>query len=284
MSTDSVACKLLDYPQDARLLILNADDFGMCQSINEAILRSLKDGVASSCTLMAPCPWGGDGLHRLEQDRTVSFGIHLTVISEQPYYRWGPLSSREHVPALVDDSGYFYSYDRIHEFIRQVSVEDLEREFRTQIDRVLATGLTPTHLDSHCHVHTRREDIFEMTFRLARKYGLALRANETALIEKLRRQGLPANDHDVLDSYRLETADKSRTYERLLRELPEGLSEWAIHPGIGNSELRAMEPITWDVRQADFDFFTSPQAREIIQKEGILVLDYKPIQKLWQTM
>ena len=100
----------------------------------------------------------------------------------------------------------------------------------------------------------------------------------------LRRLGFPANDHDVLDSYRLETADKSTTYERLLRELPEGLSEWAIHPGIGNSELRAMEPITWDVRQADFDFFTSSQAREIIQKEGILVLDYRPIQKLWQTM
>jgi predicted glycoside hydrolase/deacetylase ChbG (UPF0249 family) len=188
------------------------------------------------------------------------------------------------VPALVDESGYFYSYDRIHEFIKQVKLEDVEREFRTQIDKVLARGLTPTHLDSHCHVHTRREDIFEMTFRLAREYGLALRANEAALIEKLRRQGFPANDHDVLDSYRLETAEKSRAYERLLRELPEGLSEWAIHPGIGNSELRAMEPITWDVRQADLDFFTSPQAREVIQMEGIAVIDYRPIQKLWQTM
>jgi len=284
MSTKSVACKLLGYPPDARLLILNADDFGMCQSINEAILTSVKEGVTSSCTLMPPCPWALDGLYRLEQSPELPFGIHLTAVSEQPRYRWGPIMSKDQVPSLVDESGCFYSYDRLQEFLRQVKLEDLAREFRAQIERVLATGLKPTHLDSHCHVHTRREDIFDMVFQFARDYGLALRANDPILIEKLRTRGYPANDHEVLDSYRLETTAKDRTYAKLLRDLPEGLSEWAIHPGTGNSELRAMEPVTWDVRQADFDFFVSQQAREIIREEGITILNYRPIQKLWQDI
>ena len=62
------------------------------------------------------------------------------------------------------------------------------------------------------------------------------------------------------------------------------MNKWAIHPGTGNSELRAIEPVTWDVRQADFDFFISQQAREIIGEEGITILNYGPIQKLWQTL
>src|SRR5262245_41116355 len=105
MSTKSVANELLGYSSDARLLILNADDFGMCQSINEAILTSLREGVTSSCTLMAPCPWALDGLYRLEQSSETPFGIHLTAISEQPRYRWGPITSKDKVPSLVDESG-----------------------------------------------------------------------------------------------------------------------------------------------------------------------------------
>lgn len=45
------------YPDDARLLIINADDFGMCHAVNQAIFRTLTEGVVSSTSLMAPCPW-----------------------------------------------------------------------------------------------------------------------------------------------------------------------------------------------------------------------------------
>ena len=60
------------------------------------------------------------------------------------------------------------------------------------------------------------------------------------------------------------------------------LSEWAVHPGLGNAELQALEPESWQVRQADFDFLISRQAREIIEQEGIVLLSYKPLQKVWQ--
>lgn len=56
---------LLGYPADARLLIVNADDFGMCHAINEAILQTLKAGIVSSTTLMVPCPWAPHAMQLL---------------------------------------------------------------------------------------------------------------------------------------------------------------------------------------------------------------------------
>jgi hypothetical protein len=281
MSAKGQTNQLLGYPPDARLLIINMDDFGMAHAINQATLDTFGRGVATSCTLMAPCPWALHGMHLLQENPNLPFGVHLTAVSENLYYHWGPLNSLEKVPSLVDEKGYFYSEARIPEFLGQVNLAELELEFRAQIEAILAEGLKPTHLDSHCGTHTRREDIFDMTVRLAREYGLALRVSERPLIEKLQRQGYAINDYDLLDSYRLETEAKPVLYPKLLRELPAGLSEWAIHPGIGNAELQAMSP-SWPVRQADYDFFTSPEAQAIVEQEGIILLNYKPLQELWQ--
>lgn len=275
--------EMLGFLSDARLLIINVDDFGMCHAINEATLRTIREGLAASCSLMVPCPWSLHGLHLLEENPDIPFGVHLTAISELPYYRWGPVTPRQDVPSLTDEAGFFYSEDRIPEFLQQVSLAELEREFRAQIEIVLASGLKPTHVDSHCLIHTRREDIFDMTVGLAHEYGLALRVGTPSFIERLRRRGYPTDDHRTLDSYRLETRDKPVLYPKLLRELPPGLSEWAIHPGIGDAELKAITP-TWDIRQADFDFFTSREARDIVEEEGIVILSYKPLQELWRRI
>ena len=78
------------------------------------------------------------------------------------------------------------------------------------------------------------------------------------------------------------TVDKLARYARLLRELPAGLSEWAVHPGLDSSELLAIEPEGNHSRQLDFDFFVSDEAREIIRQEGIILLSYGPLQAIWQ--
>ena len=282
MQSNSQTNELLGYPPDARLLILNTDDFGMSHSINEAVIQTIKEGAASSCTLMVPCPWGLHGMHLLRENPDLSFGVHLTAVSEAVYYRWGPVISKERVPSLVDEAGYFYSEERIPEFLAQVNLIELELEFRAQIEAVLAAGLKPTHIDSHCLVNTRREDVFDMTVGLAREYGLAMRVTEQFLIEKIKRQSLPASDYDILDSYRVETSDKPAYFYQLLRELPPGLTEWAIHPSWVTDELKAIGD-SWPVRQADFEFLMSPETQEIIEQEGIIVLNYKPLQELWQA-
>src|ERR671916_1491042 len=271
---------LLGYSDDARLLLVNADDFGMCHAINEAIIRSLEEGIVGSCSVMVPCPWTLHALAWLQEAPDVPFGVHLTSVSEQPTYRWGPITCRTEVPSLVDEAGYFYSGSRIEEFLDQVDVGELELEYRAQIEHVLEVGLRPTHLDSHCAIHTRREEIFEMTLGLAREYGVPLRAYYRPFIDRMRRRGYPANDHNLMDSYDLHTVGKAARYARMLRALPVGLSEWAVHPGIGNAELRAVEP-SWRVRQTDFDFVVSQEAWTILQEEGITLVDYRALRALW---
>lgn len=277
------ANELLGYPPDARLLILNADDFGMYQAINEAILRTLTEGVVRSTTVMAPCPSAAGAMRLLGANPGIAFGVHLTVIRDPDEHRYGPLTPREQVPSLIDEAGQFHRLPRLPELLARAKVEELEVEFRAQIEAVLAAGLAPTHLDWHCLQLSGRADIFAMTLGLAKAYGLAMRGAGRPLNAQLQGRGLPIADHDVLDSFRLETAGKSATYARMLRELPTGLSEWAVHPGLGNAEARAINPGGWQVRQADFDFLISPEARELIEREGIIVLDYRPLQAMWRN-
>jgi predicted glycoside hydrolase/deacetylase ChbG (UPF0249 family) len=273
---------LLGYPADARLLIINADDLGMCHAINDAIFLSLKNGVVRSTSLMVPCPWALHAMHWLRENPVIPFGVHLTVICEATNYRWLPLTPEEKVPSLLNESGNFYSLENIQEFVERAKLDEVEMEFRAQIETVLAAGLRPTHLDWHCLRNGGRGDIFDLTLGLAKEYGLALRAYDQPFIDQLQLQGFPTDDHSLLDSYALDTGEKSAQYARMLRELPAGLSEWAVHPGFGNRELQALEPDGWQVRQTDLDFVTSPQALEIIQQEGIVLLSYKSLQDVWQ--
>jgi predicted glycoside hydrolase/deacetylase ChbG (UPF0249 family) len=273
---------LLGYPGDARLLIINADDFGMCHSVNEAVFRAFKKGVLRSTTLMVPCPWSLHAMRFLADHPEIPFGVHLTVISEWVDYRWGPITPRDKVTSLINQAGYFFTFEQMPGFLAQVQLDQLETEFRAQIEVVLEAGLKPTHLDWHCLRIVGRADIMDLMFRLAKEYGLALRVAGRALIEKLQNQGLPTNDYDILDSYGLDPVDHSARYHQMLRELPAGLSEWAVHPGLESAELLAIEGNSRHIRQRDFNFLMSQEAQDILKEEGIILLDYRALQVVWR--
>ncbi len=272
----------LGYPADARLLIVNADDFGMCYAVNEAIIGALKAGVVRSTSLMVPCSGYSHAAQFLADHPETPFGVHLTAISDSVQNRWQPITAGEKIPSLLDRAGYFYDFEHMGEFLAQVRLDQLEMEFRAQIESVLAAGLHPTHLDWHSLRISRREDIFDCMFRLAREYGLALRVFSRSIIEKLQGRGFPTNDHDVLDSYLLDPATKAARYAELLRALPVGLSEWAVHPGLDTPELLSLEPGGARIRQADYDFLTSQRAKDLIREEGIILLDYRALQAVWK--
>lgn len=274
--------QLLGYPDDAHLLIINADDFGMCHSVNQAIFDALTKGIVRSTTLMVPCPWALHAMHFLSDHPEIPFGVHLTAISDWVDYRWGPVIPKEKVPSLVNEAGYFYNFEHMPEFLAQVSLDELEMEFRAQIEVVLAAGLKPTHLDWHALRISGRLDILELMFNLAREYGLALRVMGRSWIEIVQSRMLPCNDYDFLDSYLLDPVTKLARYAELLHELPAGLSEWAVHPGLDNPELLAIETENNHIRQTDYDFLTSQQAKDILKEEGIILLDYQALQDVWK--
>jgi chitin disaccharide deacetylase len=284
MMPHSQTNQLLGYPADARLLIVNADDFGMCQAVNEAIVSTLNEGIVRSTSVMVPCPWMLHATHFLADQPEIPFGVHLTAISDSANNRWRPLTAREDGPSLVDNSGYFYDFEHMREFLAQVRLDQLEIEFRAQIEVVLAAGLHPTHLDWHSLRISSRADVFDVMFRLAREYGLALRVFSRSIIEKLQSRGFPTNDHDVLDSYLLDPVNKAARYAELLHELPAGLSEWAVHPGLDTPEFLAIEPAGDHIRQTDYDFWTSQQAKDLVWEEGIILLDYRALQDVWASI
>ena len=274
---------LLGFPENARLLIINADDFGMCHAINTGIVQAFGAGLVQSTSLMTPCPWTLQAIQLLKENPDLHFGVHLTLICEMFNYKWTSLTAKEKVPSLLDEKGYFYTYRRMVEFLAVAKLDEIEIEFRAQIEMVLDAGLKPTHLDWHCLYDGGRADIFDLTLGLAKEYGLALRVGDQVLVDDLLSQGLPVNEHGMVDSFRINPAEKSSLYAQMLRELPVGLSEWAIHPAIENEELLAIEPDGNHVRQTDFDFLISSEAREIIEEEGIILLSYKPLQMAWQN-
>jgi chitin disaccharide deacetylase len=279
----SRANELLGYPADARLLIVNADDFGMYQAINEAVLRTLKEGVVRSTTVMTPCPGATRALQLLKEYPDIAFGVHLSVICDIETYRWGPVAPKEMVQSLINEDGNLYALERVPEFLATATLDDLEIEFRAQIETVLSENLKPTHLDWHCLHAGGRADIFDMTVGLAKEHGLSLRVADQPLAEKLLAEGLPSVEHHLVDSFSLDKDGKSARYTAMLRELPAGLSEWAVHPGLGNTEAQSIDPDGWPVRNADYEFLMSEAAQDIVQEEGIILLNYRALQEVWNA-
>ncbi len=274
------ASEVLGYPKDARLLIVNIDDYGLCFTVNDTAIQIINKGAASSCTVMTPAPWGIHGIDLVKANPGVKCGVHLTAISEHVCYRWKPLSSPETVPSLIDSDSYFFLETYQDQFTRQADVHQLEREWRTQIEFALRRGLQVSHLDSHCNVHDSRDDFFAMTYSLAQEYGFPLRIHNEKYLHQVKKEDRVTIDYPDLDSFRVPLENKSLLYVQMLRELPEGLSEWAIHPAYDSAELRAITP-EWPVRVTDYEFFSSDEFLHVIQTEGIELIDYSMLKPYW---
>jgi hypothetical protein len=86
-------------------------------------------------------------MHFLTDHPNVPFGVHLTAICDSDDYSWGPVTSKDKVPNLVDQAGHFYSFEGFHNLQHHAILDQLELEFRAQIETVLASDLKPAHLD-----------------------------------------------------------------------------------------------------------------------------------------
>ena len=274
--------KLLGYPDDARLLLVNADDLGMYQAINEAVGQAFAQGIVRSTSLMMPCPGAAQAVAMLRDHPALGVGVHLSVIRDIATYGWGPLAPKERVPSLLAADGLFYTTDRMAEMLARADLGELEVEFRAQVEAALSAGVAPTHLDWHCLHSGGRADVFEMTLGLALEYGVALRVASQPFIDQTQRRGLPTTDYDMLDSFRIAIETKPARYAAMLRELPPGLTEWAVHPSLGDAASRIIDPDGWRVRRTDFEVLIAPEIRAIIEHEGIILIGYGPLQAAWR--
>src|SRR5258708_7098537 len=162
----------LGFARDAKLLIVHADDVGATHSVNAATIKALDTGLVNSASVMVPCPWFPEIADYAKSRPDLDFGIHLTLTSERAYYRWGPVASKDKVPSLVDENGYFH-YDWTAP--TRINPKEAEVELRAQIDRAYAMGIRPTHLDSHQYrLFDNGKELFEVVVRVAHDYKLPL--------------------------------------------------------------------------------------------------------------
>lgn len=137
-------------PVAPRLLIVNADDYGLTEGVSRAILAAAADGIVTSTSVLAVAPAFAATAGWL-RDSAVGAGAHLAVVGEDP-----PLLSAAEVPTLVDRTGAFNrSWRQLLPKVAagRVDPDDLRREFAAQIEAITGSGLAVTHVDTHQHVH-----------------------------------------------------------------------------------------------------------------------------------
>lgn len=136
----------LGWPKGAKVVVFHVDDAGMSANSNEGALNSIEKGVATSTSIMMPCPWAV-AFAKTAAEKGLDAGLHLTLTSEWHDYRWSPLAGVKAVPGLVDNEWCLWAEPA--DVVKHASADEVETEIRAQLARALAVGLKPTHLDSH---------------------------------------------------------------------------------------------------------------------------------------
>lgn len=290
----------LGYRSDARLLIVNADDFGMCHAANEGIQQLLTEGAVSSATVMMPCGWAKEAVSWAASHPECDVGVHLTFTSEWPLYKWGPVTRDGGVSSLITGEGYFPADSLSVE--RNAEPREIRKEIESQIEMALNMGLSPTHLDNHMgslYGLKTGTDFLDVVFEICAAYGMPFRLPrytdigldirpEAAKLAERRAAQADAKGVVILD-YLLglpfelgegETYEKFRdSMASLLRSLKPGVSELIIHPSYVTDELKAINP-EWRKRGMEFDVFRDPFIREVIAAEQIRMIRWTDLQDL----
>jgi len=276
----------LGYPKDAKLLIVHADDVAETHAVNAATFRALESGAVNSASIMVPCPWFPEAADYAKAHPEGDFGLHLTLTSERVYYRWGPVAGPDKVRSLVDSNGYFH-----HDWDQHPRIDprDVETELRAQIERALAMGVRPTHFDSHQYrLIENGKEIFQVLVRLGREYKVPVFVArdwfpEHPYLEASLGPGDVVVDHTVTVSPDVRPEKWADFYRDALKNLQPGVTEFVIHVGLDEEELRAAtrERATWGSawRQRDFDFFMSGEFRELLASQHVKLITWRELAK-----
>jgi hypothetical protein len=281
--------QLLGYADDARLLVINADDFGMCHAENVATIAGLEQGAFCSSTIMVPCPWFEEAVAFARRMPSADLGVHITHTSEWVPFTWGPVAGRSAVPSLVDARGSFYR--DVESVYAHARLEEIEIETRAQIERALAAGIDVTHLDSHMGTVQLDVNYHDLYVRLAAEYRLPIRMANRAFMRDMG-MGQIAELADSLGVLSPDhfwyggppTPPETPAYwTNVLHHLKPGVSELYVHAAVDAPEMRAISD-AWAQRAADFAFFTAASTCALIHDLGVTLIGYRPIRELQRRL
>lgn len=291
-------------PPDRRVLIVNADDLGYTVGVNRAVLRCARDGVVTSATLMANGAAFDDAVERVRECPGLGVGVHLVLTELRPVAAAGELAD------LLEDHGTLPATlgSLVSRLARSRAARDaLRRELDRQVEKVRGHGIVPTHLDTHKHVHVA-PPVLEAALDVARRHGIPwirspfehrpraalarLLAREDRILylrqalagaaisivqarfrRRVRQAGLRTTDHFV--GIALTGLWTEAAAEEMLRRVRPGLTEWMVHPGDCDEELRGQPTRLKRHREQERDLLLSRRIRDRIEAEGIVLSHYQ---------
>ncbi len=269
----------LGYGPESRLLIVNCDDLGSSHSANVATFRSMVYGVASSATLMVPCPWAREAARMF---KGFAVGVHLTLTSEYPGYRWRSLTTGA---SLHDDEGFFPTTNE--EALQRIDAKDARAECRAQIETAISWGVDVTHLDTHMGVlqaGTNRGDLYEIYLDLAKEFRVPVRLSVRQQTEKeLLQARVRAQSRGVLFNERLVYPWPRRTRDVFFEEIPKlppGVSEIFSHPVLEGEELRGYDTMNADIRTHDAMCLIDPEVSRLLNQHNITRISFRELREL----
>jgi chitin disaccharide deacetylase len=274
-----------------RLVIIHADDTGMCQASLRAYEELTQRGFISSASTMVPCSWFPAVASFCRENPKTDMGVHLTLTSEWSNYRWSALSTTDPTSGIIDSEGYFF---RTSEEVQAKAEPDaVNLELQAQINRALSAGINITHIDTHMFSIAHQKFVINY-IELALKLRLPLllpRMDEmsyhqlgfdhdltsiaTNMVHHLEDQGIPLVDFVTgLDLDKPQNRKKQA--KKVLSELPPGITHFIIHPSIATPELRAIAP-DWKSRVADFRTFMDEDLQKYISQIGLHLIGYQTL-------
>ncbi len=282
-SQTKTTAERLGYPADSKLLILHADDLGVAHSVNVASFAALDAKAVSSASIMMPTPWVTEVAEYAKAHPDADLGLHLTLTAEWKTYRWGSVASSDTVASLLGPDGTFPSDTPV--VAATANPAEAEREIRAQIERALALGIHPTHLDSHMGSLFAKPELFATLAKVAHEYHLPF----LAVKGMAGGAALPTTAKDVLlDAVVIAGMDQPRNewtsfYLDAIKNLRPGLTEMIVHLGYDDAELQAVtvdhEPYGSAWRQRDYDMVTSAVFKQALKDNKVVLVTWRDVQK-----
>lgn len=271
---------------DERILVVNADDFGLTPGVCTGILRSHREGIVTSTSILATATAFGRFAPALA-DSGMGVGAHLAAVGEER-----PALTAREIPTLVDRRGRFPL--TWHQFVlrsmqTRIDPKDVLSEFRTQLEIVTAAGLRPEHVDSHQHLHLW-PPVGRVVTDLAQRFAIpAIRVPETQkfsamspgvmsltawLRRRARRAGLsyPATSVGLDQSGHMDTRRLISTLVRLA-DRPTRTAELLVHPGSAEDPCRTRYRwgYAWAAEEAAL---CNPTVRSVVDRLGFTLGTY----------
>ncbi len=294
----------LGFPAGAKVLILHVDDAGMSWDSNEGAKRALTEGVASSVSVMMPCPWVPGFVKFLKANPKVDAGLHLTLTSEWDDYRWAPLSGKKNVPGLVDGEGAMWA--SVENTVLHSNPEEIEQEIVAQLDRARSMGFEPTHLDSHMGTLFAKPEFLQRYIKIgiANRIPVMFPGGHATLIAAQRQiddaskkqfqatgkmiwdAGLPVLDdlHNGSYDWGTGTSESKNELQRIstekymdaVRQVKPGLTMMIMHC-TQPTEVFSKISDSGKIREADLLAMVNPAFKKFLQDEKVIITTWREV-------